>query len=464
MINFLRKIFITEPMKWNYILSLLLSIIVCAILFYNTNDENLIKFEIFFVILIIIFFIKNLGDLKQNLGPLSKQKESAYNVSITKGISILFWMILYIFFYIPIYLVLEYIIVKTCNSILANSLNVALFSLIVYLICSRLVYDILKVSPMRIFLTVFIPILLSSMIGIEKSILNWTFIALVIGTVVIQLVNVDIKYFLPTELKNVMEKGNDENERIYKLKYYILLYLPVLYLSLYLSEWLTTSKNFIYLICLISFPHMNYFAVVESFSYYFIAAILRIVIVLVFWIIFNEYKDKCLEIIALFLLKPLKSNVVIKSGNYYEVKYKKQTKEWVKSNNSYIAVYKNIFCKKDLNKKGNTVYEIIKNDTSGKININQVSENIVRIDEDYFILENTVTMNDILKSDKYNGNKILKKTNYSILLLPFILTILIFIIGFSLNCKMTNNEVDNIFKGIKSQSSNNINVILFENE
>ncbi|MBK5127842.1 hypothetical protein H7T89_09920, partial [Streptococcus parasanguinis] len=229
MINLLRKIFITEPMKWNYILSLLLSIIVCAILFYNTNDENLIKFEIFFVILIIIFFIKNLGDLKQNLGPLSKQKESAYNVSITKGISILFWMILYIFFYIPIYLVLEYIIVKTCNSILANSLNVALFSLIVYLICSRLVYDILKVSPMRIFLTVFIPILLSSMIGIEKSILNWTFIALVIGTVVIQLVNVDIKYFLPTELKNVMEKGNDENERIYKLKYYILLYLPVLY-------------------------------------------------------------------------------------------------------------------------------------------------------------------------------------------------------------------------------------------
>ena len=155
---------------------------------------------------------------------------------------------------------------------------------------------------------------------------------------------------------------------------------------------------------------------------------------------------------------------MIKSGNYYEVKYKKQTKEWVKSNNSYIAVYKNIFCKKDLNKKGNTVYEIIKNDTSGKININQVSENIVRIDEDYFILENTVTMNDILKSDKYNGNKILKKTNYSILLLPFILTILIFIIGFSLNCKMTNNEVDNIFKGIKSQSSNNINVILFENE
>ena len=111
-----------------------------------------------------------------------------------------------------------------------------------------------------------------------------------------------------------------------------------------------------------------------------------------------------------------------------------------------------------------SVYEIIKNDTSGNINVNLVSENIVRIDEDYFILENTVTMNDILKSDKYNGNKILKKTNYSILWLPFILTILLFIIGFSLNCKMTNNEVDNIFKETKLQSSNNINVILFENE
>ncbi len=84
-------------------------------LFIILMMKKLIWLDLSFVLLVCCTQ-EFIGDLKQNLGPLSKQKESNYKCKVLLREFLYYLDGYYMVFYIPIYIVLEYIIVKTSNS------------------------------------------------------------------------------------------------------------------------------------------------------------------------------------------------------------------------------------------------------------------------------------------------------------------------------------------------------------
>lgn len=66
MMNFLRKVFITEPMKWNYRLTIVFSVISVLYTFINSNN---CAFNFLYISFVIYFIYRgysnnNLGSIK----------------------------------------------------------------------------------------------------------------------------------------------------------------------------------------------------------------------------------------------------------------------------------------------------------------------------------------------------------------------------------------------------------------
>ncbi len=302
---FMEDLFIYKPMKLNYILTLIAEFPVLICLSWNIykegNDDAL---KVFLAILLlthtvgsIVFMIENKDDLNQRLGNFIEQlylEQSPINLEICKK------MLLYVVHYIVIIIcfveISEDFILKLPDSFLRDQANILFLAIPIILSIVRILYVSARISPIIIFVLIIVPVGLFSVIGIENGILKWTFLVMVITNCIFPLFDTSIKYLLPKRFETYLDDEKIKR-RLQRKKYWLLFYLPFLYLVLQFSELFTSSdfsKNLINNIA----EHSNLYC----FSYTVYGSIVKMLAVIFSVVIFDIPIRNLLERIARFLL------------------------------------------------------------------------------------------------------------------------------------------------------------------
>lgn len=272
--------FIYKSMKCNFICWIILSLLL-EVLFLVKNDSTKEKiiFGVLYLVVLISFFIVNIGDLKKDLGSLNDQLNREGKIAFLGNIKKIIVDITFLC------LLFYYLYVLKCNLIFNLLVTILLF----YLIITRIISNLLGISPYLIFLIFVLPLLLSFFIGLKTSFLDWTFISLVFLTVIPGLINEDLKYLIPKKelLAERLIKRN-----IVRIKFVIFSFVPIVYLTLLISEKIINSDEFMYFINLVGYTHIpmgeaNIFSLFTLYSTY-----LKLVLLIFSFIIWFKYKEK----------------------------------------------------------------------------------------------------------------------------------------------------------------------------
>lgn len=279
MLKMLKKYLIEKPMVLNFYVTLLLKLILIIIftclLFTSGDSSYLLMIGIIFVLL-VIFYKKNKKELEIDLGSAKKQ----FQKLLKNGDVKISWNLLtYTIMYISLYIFLNTSIMMMIENELWRSLvNYVILFIIVILLFSRIFYYAYEVAPILVILFLLIPLFLLSLVGIESSLLNWTFISFVMISIIPQLLNKDIIFLLP-KIKREKIPKDKLKERLYLIKLHLLSFLPLLYISLLLTE---KVLKFSGILCKID----NYFSII---LYDAILKFLFINISLIVWFKFKIY-------------------------------------------------------------------------------------------------------------------------------------------------------------------------------
>ena len=215
-----RAIFITRPMRLNYISTLLLNVSVLLFLFYlilfehNMIDQNWNKvFAFIYFIIIVVFVIYYRKDWAINLGTYSEQLKVDFKPSlpvfVLKSILISFYYILTNIILTNVLIV--YLIEKISNDKYDEKLSFLIpwISIFVFVLAiTRIIFELTKISPFILLGYIIIPLLMFSFVGIEKSILGWTFLAMFLGMIANQFFSMDLRQLVPEKFKTFIK--NDE--------------------------------------------------------------------------------------------------------------------------------------------------------------------------------------------------------------------------------------------------------------
>lgn len=249
---FLKNLFIYKPMKLNYILTLIAEFPVIIYLswniYINGNNDAL---KVFLAILLlahtvgsIVFMIENKDDLNQRMGNFIEQlylEQSPKSLEISKKI------LLYGFHYIVIIIcfveISDHFILNLPDFFLRNQVNILFLAIPILLSIVRILYVSSRISPFIIFVLIIVPVGLFSVIGINNGILKWTFLVMVITNCIFPLFDTSIKYLLPKRFEMYLD-DEKVKRRLQRKKYWLLFYLPFLYLALQFSELFTSSDSF----------------------------------------------------------------------------------------------------------------------------------------------------------------------------------------------------------------------------
>lgn len=277
--------FINKSMKCNFICWIILSLLL-EFLFWVENDsikEKLI-FGVLYLVILISFCIVNIGDLKKDLGSLNDQLKREGKIAVlgnSKKIIVDITFLCLLFYYLY---------VLNCNLIFNLLVGIILF----YLIITRIISNLLGISPYLIFLIFVLPLLLSFFIGLKTSFLDWTFISLVFLTVIPGLINEDLKYLIP---KKELLGERLIKRKILRIKFVIFSFVPILYLTLLISEKIINSDEFMYFINLVGYTHISRGEanIISLFTLY--STYLKLVLLIFSFIIWFKYKGNFREYI-----------------------------------------------------------------------------------------------------------------------------------------------------------------------
>lgn len=247
------RIFIRKPMKYNFIITLFLmsiSIIYLSFKLYIYKAEITILY--FFILLIWIvdilfffsFFSINKGDLKNELGSSREQ----FQKILENGSNKIGWSSLaYIVMYAGLSITYKLIFMEIENDFFKIYLDHIFLFIICLLLFSRLSYNLLGIAPFLIYVSSFIIFLLLSGIGIESSFLNWTFLSLLFVTALPQLINENLILIVPQKIRKKIPK-NKIKVNLMKIRLNLFIFLVFFYFCLNLSEKISKSNEFAYLI------------------------------------------------------------------------------------------------------------------------------------------------------------------------------------------------------------------------
>ena len=432
-------------MMWNFFITLILNVVS---LFYLLNIfineisiKNVISFLMYLIVL-VIFILFNYKDIKYNLGTVREQLKVNLASSFKKY---LFSAFAYTIFYIvtfrlSISLIEKFIQKYFGADVFENAYISGLLLILIIVLCiSRILYTLIKISPFIAICIFVVPLFIISVIGIENSLLDWTFLTLIILTTVLKFINFDIRYFLSDrEIKNLNQEEDKIKQRLIKMKYIVLAYTPLLYLSLLISEKIYTSDSFIYLVNLLSSYHfereyISYFSIFSLFSTF-----VKFIFILLSIMIYTEYKETIFRFISRFLLGVKEVDSSIVNGRYFQANYKFFQKKWSIDRNRYYYVHGKSIIKND-GKNKSDVYHITEDGIESKKGVRKnivVSKDSLRVDSNYFILENSESFNSIMQETKYAGYRILNKVDHSIWILPIILLGLFIVVSIPIDNNM----------------------------
>lgn len=314
---------------WNFFITLILNVVS---LFYLLNifiNEISIKNVIsilMYLIALVIFILFNYKDIKYNLGTVKEQLKVNSASSFKKYF---FSAVAYTIFYIVTFMLSISLIEKFIQKyfgadVFENAYISGLLLILIIVLCiSRILYTLIKISPFIAICIFVVPLFIISVIGIENSLLGWTFLTLVILTTVLKFISFDIRYFLSDrEIKDLNQEEDKIKQRLIKMKYIVLAYTPLLYLSLLISEKIYTSESFIYLVNLLSSYHfereyISYFSIFSLFSTF-----VKFIFILLSIMIYTEYKETIFRFISRFLLGVKELDSPIVNGRYFQANYK----------------------------------------------------------------------------------------------------------------------------------------------
>lgn len=457
----IRSIFIARPMKINYISTVVLNIIALLFLSYlilfkqNEIDLNWhIGFTIIYLIMVIIFMFYYRKDCTIDLGPYREQMKVDYSISIG---SYLLKSILLSIFYVSTNNIIVSLIENFPKLNIFNSSIPFITVFVVILIITRLIFEITRISPFIYLGFIIIPLLTFSFVGIEKAILGWTFLAMFLGMIANQFLSADLKIFVPKKFKVFINNEEELKEDILKKKYALIIFIPILYVSLLISEKILGSAPYIYMVNSI---HSKHFQSVPTdyFSDFLIwNALLKLFIVFLAWVCFTICKDWIFETISMKLLdvNVTLNDIPLKNGKYNCVNYKLLSKKWKINENHYFYLNKNVIIERKLKKKISKTYNISDNlllsEQWGNKTIKYVSDDILKIEDDFFILDKSDTQKEISNSKKQIGVNILKINHYNVWDTLIVVILLFFILTQLITFSMKNS-----YRGVYFYNNTNI--------
>lgn len=323
-------------------------------------------------------------------------------------------------------------------------------------ILSKILFDIARIPPVYLLIYITIPLFTFSLVGIEKTLLSWTFVSLILISIVPQFISEDIKKILSNNfLENLFGTQQDINsnfeKEFLKLKYKIYIFVPFFYIALIVSEKVIYTNGFNYLFNYIFDRHDD----LQNISYFsttnVIITLIKVFLILYLLIPYFEYSDFIINKIAKFLIIKIerKSGNVEYNGIYNRVRYKNLKRKWFIDNFDFYNCYKRYFYN---NKEGCLYFS--KNDilTSNKEKkIKPITEEIFKIDENYYVSDKSVILKKLPTMKKVDGYRLLNKPDHAVLLFP--LTVIIFVL---LGACFFKPHFHNSFRGYYSKIDHGI--------
>lgn len=292
------SLFINKPMKWHYVVTIFIHSIF--LLFYFISMHKIFDLlGILSFIFLIGFVYINYKEINTDLGTIKIQM-----LKNVQRKDIEYWCTLGINFLTYIFIFILYVSIESCKQYFIFDLKWLVSILLVY----RLVFDLIKIAPFISFIYIVIPITVLSVIGINDSLLNWTFVSLILVTIVNHLLTNEIQYFLSKRERKIAFKKHSLKIRLFRIKCKILLFIPLLYCSLLFSEIISKSEIFLYLINRISHTNleMGENSLLSFFNFYTIA--IKLLFLTFSIVIWGEYSDSILKKIARLLVTKENSN------------------------------------------------------------------------------------------------------------------------------------------------------------
>lgn len=459
----IRTVFITRPMTINYISTLVLNLSALSFLCYlmlfehNMIDLNWYKvLTLIYFIIVVVFVIHYRKDCTINLGTYSEQLKVDFKPSLPFYVIKSFLISsYYIFTNIIIVSLIEKISTDKCCEklhILIPCISIFVFVLAI----TRIIFELTKISPFILLGFIIIPLLMFSFVGIEKAILGWTFLAMFLGMIANQFLSMDLRQLVPEKFKIFIKNEEELEEIINKKKYTLIVFIPILYVSLLIAEKILDSAPYIYMINAI---HSKHFQSVPTdyFSEFLIwNAFLKLLIVLVAWACFQTCKDWIFETLSMKLLNVNISlnDISLKNGIYYLVKYKRLNHKWKINENHYFYLAGNVIIERKLKRKIHKIYNISDNlllPEKGRSKIiKYVSNDILKIGDDFFVLDKSDSKSEISDSNRQVGLNILQINHYNIwsILFSFIFIFIFSILTMLITCSMKNSYRGEYFYNI----------------
>ena len=425
-----KKIFINRPMMLQYSLSLILEIpiIICFII---NILQGLWQWDITigYTVISLTYYIINCGDWNYYFISGSDQSSKEYILKFWKSfLNSLLTITKYIFMGILYQTMLENVFgefILADNRISIYSLT---FLVAMCLILWKILFILTRIPPVYTLLYIAIPLFTFSLIGIEKSILSWTFASLILSSLLPQFFNEDIKLLQTKKFTTIVNDkvDNESKGKFIRLRYQFLLFIPFLYLALIFSERLIYSDQFNFLYNYLFLKHEN----ILTFSYFsvlnIIVTVCKILVVLFILIVFFEFEDNITDKLSKFVLtKVLKKEIkACLYGKYNKVVFR--DKKWQFDELDYYSCIGNSFhsANKDI-----YTYErgIIKTEDNFK-NVKIVSKDILIIDETYYVKSTSDIYKTLSQKNKSNGYRLLKRPDYFVFLFPFFLQLFSYLV------------------------------------
>ena len=428
-----KNLFIKRPMKWQYIISLVLEIPI-LICFITNIPQVLLHWgvKISYIIISFIYYIINRGDMKYYFISLSDQLNKKYSPTFWKCfLSSLLTSTKYIFMGFFFQAILQ----SLFGEIIIPGIGISAYSfpflVVMCFILSKILFDIARKPPVYLLSYLTIPLFAFSLVGIEKSLLSWTFVSLILISIVPQFISEDIKKILSNNfLENLFGTQQDINsnfeKEFLKLKYKIYIFVPFFYIALIVSEKVIYTNGFNYLFNYIFDRHddlqnISYFSTTNA-----IITLIKVFLILYLLIPYFEYSDFIINKIAKFLIIKIerKSGNVEYNGIYNRVSYTK--KEWIIDNSDFYSGYKGLF----FNNKERCYYlsknNILISNEKKKIRIKPITEEIFKVEDNYYVSYKSDILKKLSNMKKVDGFRLLNKPDHAVLLFP--LTVIIFVL------------------------------------
>ena len=428
-----KNLFIKRPMKWQYIISLVLEIPI-LICFISNIPQVLLHWgvKIIYIIISFIYYIINRGDMKYYFISLSDQLNKKYSPTFWKCfLSSLLTSTKYIFMGFFFQTILQSLFGELIIPGIGISAYSFLFLVVMCFILSKILFDIARKPPVYLLSYLTIPLFTFSLVGIEKSLLSWTFVSLILISIVPQFISEDIKKILSNNfLENLFGTQQDINSNFEKeflnLKYKIFIFVPFFYIALIVSEKVIYTNGFNYLFNYIFDRHDD----IQNISYFsttnFMITLIKAFLILYLLIPYFEYSDFIINKIAKFLIMKIeiKSGNVEYNGIYNRVRYTK--KEWKIDKSDFYSGYKGLF----FNNKERCYYlsknDILISNEKKKIRIKSITEEIFKVEDNYYVSYKSDILKKLSNMKKVDGFRLLNKPDHAVLLFP--LTLIIFVL------------------------------------